>query len=84
MASIAWVAERAIPLLKKKPSIGPKEVKDELNYKYNINIPYRTVYNGTKRAAEKLFGKWNASFDWLYRFKAEIELRSSGGVVEIM
>jgi hypothetical protein len=83
MASIAWVAERAIPLSKKKPSIGPKEVKDELNFKYNIDIPYQTVYNETKIAAEKLFGKWDDCFDWLYRFKAEIELRSPGSVVEI-
>jgi len=30
MASQAWVAERAIPLLKKKPSMGPKKVQEEL------------------------------------------------------
>jgi hypothetical protein len=41
------------------------------------------VYNETKIAAEKLFGKWDDCFDWLYRFKAEIELRSPGSVVEI-
>jgi len=70
-------------LLKKKPAMGPKEVKEELNFKYNIDIPYQTVYNGTKRVAEKLFGKWDDYFDWLYRFKAEIELRSPGSVVEI-
>jgi hypothetical protein len=40
MTSIAWVAERAIPLLKKKPSMGAKEVKEEFNYKYNIDINY--------------------------------------------
>ena len=31
----------------------------------------------------KLFGKWDDSFDWLFRFKAEIEFRSPGSVVEI-
>jgi hypothetical protein len=41
------------------------------------------MYNGTKRAAEKQFGKWSDYFNWLYRFKAEIELRSPGCVVEI-
>ena len=41
------------------------------------------MYNGRQRAADKLFGKWDDSFDWLYRFKAEIELRSPGSVVEI-
>jgi hypothetical protein len=25
-----------------------------------------------KRAADKLFGKYDDSFDWLYRFKAEV------------
>jgi hypothetical protein len=55
----------------------------ELYFKYGIEIPYQTVYNGTKRASKKLFGKWSDSFDWLYRFKAEIELRSPGSVVEI-
>ena len=83
MASISWVAERAVPLLKMKPSMGASEMQKELRYKYNIDIPYQTVYNGTKRASEKLFGNWSDSFDWLYRFKAEIELRSPGSVIEI-
>jgi hypothetical protein len=42
---------------------GAKEVKEELNYKYNIDINYQTVYNNTERVAEKLFGKWSDSFD---------------------
>ena len=83
MASISWVAKRAVPLQKMKPSMGATEMQKELRFKYNIDIPYQTVYNGTKRASEKLFGKWNDSFDWLYRFKAEIELRSPGSVIEI-
>jgi hypothetical protein len=41
------------------------------------------VYNGRVRATDKLFGKWDDSFDWLYRFKAEIELRSPRSVIEI-
>ena len=83
MASIKWVAERAVQFLKKKTSMGATEMKKELKFKYGIDIPYQTVYNGTRRASEKLFGKWNDSFDWLYRIKAEIELRSPGSVVEI-
>jgi hypothetical protein len=57
-----------------------QELKEELFFKYKIDIPYQTVYNGRKRATDKLFGKWNDSFDLLYRFKAEIELRSPGSV----
>ena len=42
-----------------------------------------TVVYGKQRAANKLFGKWDDSFDWLYRFKAEVEMRSPGTIVEI-
>jgi hypothetical protein len=83
MASQAWVAERAIPLLKKKPGMGPKEVQEELQDKYKIEIPYQTVVYGRQRATNKLFGKWDDSFDWLYRFKAEVEMRSPGSILEI-
>jgi hypothetical protein len=63
--------------------MGAKAVKEELESKYNILINYLTVYYGTKRATNKLFGKWDDSFDRLYRFKAEVELRSPGSVIEI-
>ncbi|WVZ77944.1 hypothetical protein U9M48_025731 [Paspalum notatum var. saurae] len=79
----AWVEERTIPLLKDKPSMGAKKVQQRLYAKYNITIPYQTVWYGSQRAAEKLFGKWDDSYDSLYRFKAEIELRSPSSVVEI-
>ena len=82
MASQAWVAERVIPLLKKKPSMGPKAVQEELQDKYNIEIPYQTIIYGRQRAVNKLFGKWDDSFDWLYRFKVEVEMRSPGSILE--
>ena len=77
------MAERAIPLLKKKPGMGPKVVQEELHDKYKIEIPYQTVVYGRQRAANKLFGKWYDSFDWLYRFEAEVEMRPSGSILEI-
>ncbi|WVZ85053.1 LOW QUALITY PROTEIN: hypothetical protein U9M48_032015, partial [Paspalum notatum var. saurae] len=83
MADQAWVEERAIPLLKEKSGMGAKEVQQRLLAKYNITIPYQTVWYGRQRAADKLFGKWDDFYGNLYRFKAEIELRSPGSVVEI-
>ena len=83
MASIAWVTERAIPLLKRKPTMGASAVKEELEDKYKININYQTMWYGRHWAADKLFGKWSNSYDWLYRFKVGVELRSPGSVVEI-
>ena len=63
--------------------MGPKEVQEELQTKYKIEIPYQPIVYGRQRAANKLFGKWDDSFDWLYRFKAEVEMRSPGTIVEI-
>jgi len=83
MASINWVLERAIPLLKRKPTMGASVVKEELEDKYKININYQIVWYGRHWAADKLFGKLSDSYDWLYRFKAEVELRSPSNVVEI-
>jgi hypothetical protein len=62
---------------------GAKEVKKELENQYKIKIDYQTCWYGRQRAADKLFGKWDDSFDWLFRFKVEAELRSPGSVVEI-
>jgi len=83
MASQAWVAERALPYLRRMPNMGPTALKEELDEKYGIDINYQTVVYGRKRAADKLFGKLADSFDWLYRFKAEVELRSPGSIVEV-
>ena len=63
--------------------MGARELKEELEKKYKININYQTCWYGRQRAVDKLFGKWDDSFDWLFRFKAKIELRSPGSVVEI-
>jgi hypothetical protein len=62
MASQAWVAERAIPQLKRKPAFGAKELKEELENKYSILVNYQTVWYGRQRAADKLFGKWDDSY----------------------
>ena len=83
MASQGWIAERAVPYLKLKPSMGAKELREVLQNKYKVSIPYQTAWYGRQRAAAKLFGSWEESFDWLYRFKAEVELRSPGSIVEI-
>jgi len=34
------VAKRVILYLKRNPQMGAKELKEELNYKFKIDIPY--------------------------------------------
>lgn len=63
--------------------MGAAEILDILADTYKIELNYQTVWYGRQRAADKIFGKWDDSFDLLYRLKAEIELRAPGSVVEI-
>ena len=57
MASQAWIAERAVPLLRDDPSMGAKAVRKELEKQYKVKINYQTCWYGRQRAADKLFGK---------------------------
>ena len=83
MASYHWVAEKAIPFLKKDANMGAKKLQKELDEKYNVTIGYGTVWSGRQIAAEKIFGTWEESFALLFNFKAEVELKMPGSVVEI-
>ena len=41
------------------------------------------MWSGRQIAAEKIFGTWEESFALLFNFKAEVELKMPGSVVEI-
>jgi hypothetical protein len=43
MASYKWVAEKAIPFLKKNPNIESKKLQEELEDKYDVKIGYSTM-----------------------------------------
>lgn len=83
MASQSWVADRALPILRKKPETSAAEVQEKLEEDFGITLKYWTVWKGRERAMRILYGTWEESFQLLYSFKAEIELRSPGSIVEI-
>jgi hypothetical protein len=83
MATYKWVAEKAIPFLKKDSNMGLTKLKEELETTYNVTIGYHTVCQGRQKALEKIFGSWDESFTYLFNFKAEVELKMPGSVVEI-
>uniref|UniRef100_A0A0A9C810 MULE transposase domain-containing protein n=1 Tax=Arundo donax TaxID=35708 RepID=A0A0A9C810_ARUDO len=41
------------------------------------------MYAGRQKVIEQIFGTWEESFEYLHRFKAEVEAKMSGSVVEI-
>ncbi|XP_041995668.1 uncharacterized protein LOC121745779 [Salvia splendens] len=83
MASYHWVGEKAIPFLKKDPNMGAIKLQNELQEKYVTTIHYSTIYVGMHIAREKLYGTWEDSFGNLFNFKAMVDLKMPGSVVEI-
>ena len=83
MTSYHWVAEKAIPYLMKNPGMMTTKLQEELQEKYQVTIGYSTVWYGMQKACEHIYGTWEQSFEYLYRFKAEVETKMPGSVVEI-
>jgi hypothetical protein len=50
---------------------------------YPIKVNYTTVWKAKQRAMKELYGDWENTFRMLYSFKAEVEKRSLGSIVEI-
>jgi hypothetical protein len=48
-----------------------------------VSIGYSTVWLGRQKATEYIFGTWEESFGYLFNFKAEVEEKIHGSVVEI-
>jgi hypothetical protein len=50
---------------------------------YLVKVNYTTVWKAKQRAMKELYSDWANNFRMLYSFKAEVEKRSPGCVVEI-
>ena len=83
MTSQLWVAEKITPILAKTPNTTAKKLKVDLEKMYPIKLKYTTVWRAKQRAMKNLYGDWGNTFRMLYNFKAEVEKRSPGSVVEI-
>jgi hypothetical protein len=83
MTSQFWVTEKITPILAKTPNSTVKKLKVDLEKQYPIVLKYTTVWKAKQRAMKSLYGDWANTFRMLYNFKAEVEKRSPGSVVEI-
>lgn len=83
MTSQAWVEEKVMKTLSTAPNTTAKRLKNELERDYKCTLSYSTVWKGKQRALKALYGDWGNTFRMLYNFKAEMELRSPGSILEI-
>lgn len=83
MATQGWVEAKAMSILQNDPTIGCKELQEKLEETYDITIGYDTVWAGKSRAEKQIYGTLKQSFQNLHNFKAEVEKRSPGSIVEV-
>jgi hypothetical protein len=77
------VCEKVIDCLKQDGTLGASELQRRLKDAHKIEVSYRRVYKGKNLAIDQLYGPWDKSFDYLYRFKAQIEETSPRSFVVI-
>lgn len=78
-----WVASKAVSILRSSPNMGAKELQKKLQEEHKLTITYDTVWRGKEKALAEVYGKWEESFEMLYKWKAEVLKRSPESVVEI-
>jgi len=83
MATQDWVADRIGDWIKRNPQKGAKDAKEKVESEYGVKLKYSKAWSGMKLALEQIHGKYEDSFQYLFNWKAEIELRSPGSIVEI-
>ncbi|XP_057733739.1 uncharacterized protein LOC130948886 [Arachis stenosperma] len=59
------IAEAIKPLVEVDPSLKVKSVIAEVQSKFNYTVSYRKAWLAKKRAIEKIFGGWEASYEAL-------------------
>lgn len=83
MTTQGWVADRLGDWLKKNPNKGAKAAQEKHEEQYQITLKYSKAWAGMKLAVDQIHEKYEESFQMLFNWKAEIEKRSPGSIVEI-
>ncbi|KAK3130033.1 hypothetical protein QOZ80_6BG0488050 [Eleusine coracana subsp. coracana] len=83
MANQFWVRDRVIGWLRDDPSLGPTALLRKLEEKYLIKLSYWIVFNRRCLALDEILGKWDNRFDYAFAFKAELEKKCPGSIVDI-
>ncbi|WVZ87149.1 hypothetical protein U9M48_033836 [Paspalum notatum var. saurae] len=78
-----WICEQVKYWLMEDSRVGPKKLQWRIKDKYNVQLPYKRVFDGKCLAQTELFGSWDSSFDNLFRFKKEVERSCLGSSVVI-
>ena len=79
----AWVASKAIHHLRKKITMGTKDLREVLQDEHKCQIHYDTIWKGRKIALTELYSNWEESFQMPFNWRAEVLKRSLGSVIEI-
>ena len=83
MTTQGWVADRLSEWVKKNPNKGAKDAKEKVEGDYGIKLKYSKAWSGLKLALEQVHGKYEEIFQFLFNWKAQMEISAPGSVIEI-
>ncbi|XP_044960337.1 uncharacterized protein LOC123411455 isoform X1 [Hordeum vulgare subsp. vulgare] len=83
MASQGWIADKIGDWVKKNPGVGAKDAKGKLEDEFNIKLKYNKAWDGMKVALYQIHGSYEDCFPLLFNWKAEIENKCPGSIIEI-
>jgi hypothetical protein len=63
--------------------VKPAALRDKLNKKYSVDVPYDRVARGKLRALDMIYSKWDESYDLLPTYQTKLLRSVPGSVVEL-
>ena len=82
-ATQGWISDRIIDDLRKEGDITTKVLKQRLESKFGVSVPYHRVWEGKELAVGEIYGKWKDSFVQAGALRKELRERNPGSVVEL-
>ncbi|KAK1300795.1 hypothetical protein QJS10_CPB13g01202 [Acorus calamus] len=72
MATSRWIAHKMVPILHKTPELGASKLRNDIQNKYNLTLPYSRVQKARGKALEIIHGKSTDSYKLILELREEL------------
>ena len=81
MAFVKWIASKILDEVKANPNVSPLVLKQALDKKYGLLLPYQRVWWGKVKAEEIIYGSIFDCYARIPDLKVELLRRNPGSTV---
>ncbi|KAK1299330.1 hypothetical protein QJS10_CPB14g00665 [Acorus calamus] len=82
MVTSGWLAQKIVPIIHRTPELGASKLKNEIQTKYNLTLPYSRVLKARGKAVELVHGIPADSFKLIPELREELLKANPGSIVE--